>query len=76
MHSCCKDLVCSPTDNTSMQMSEDRKKQILDRSFGAIQHWLPRFNVMIIGPGLGRDEMVHDTIKQVSPSSSIFQRCM
>ena len=46
-------------------MSEDRKKKILDRGFGAIQHWLPRFNVMIIGPGLGRDEMVHDTIKKV-----------
>ena len=48
-----------------MQLSDDRKKKILDRGFGAIQHWLPRFNVMIIGPGLGRDEMVHDTIKQV-----------
>ena len=55
-----------------MQLSDARKKKILDRGFGAIQHWLPRFNVMIIGPGLGRDEMVHDTIKQVLRSQYNF----
>ena len=48
----------------TVQLSEDRRKQILDRALGAIQHWLPRFSVMIIGPGLGRDEMVHETVKQ------------
>lgn len=30
-----------------------------------IQHWADRFDVMVIGPGLGRDELVHETVKQV-----------
>lgn len=30
-----------------------------------ITHWADRFDCMVIGPGLGRDELVHDTVKQV-----------
>ena len=45
----------------------------MDRALGAIQHWLPRFSVMIIGPGLGRDEMVHETVKQVGRSGGGVQ---
>lgn len=32
---------------------------------GAIEHWLPRFDVMVIGPGLGRDAWVHATVVKV-----------
>lgn len=30
-----------------------------------INHWADKFDVMVIGPGLGRDELVHDTVKEV-----------
>lgn len=31
-----------------------------------IRHWADRFDVMVIGPGLGRDELVHTAVKEVS----------
>ena len=31
-----------------------------------IEHWANRFDVMVIGPGLGRDELVHNTVKEVA----------
>ena len=48
-----------------MQLPEEEKKGILDKALAAMQHWVPRFSVIIIGPGLGRDELVHETVKQV-----------
>ena len=35
-------------------------------AFQAINHWLPRFDVLVIGPGLGRDPWVHDTVVQAT----------
>lgn len=49
----------------SMQLPEDKRKKILDKAFGAMEHWLERFDTVIIGPGLGRDEMVHEVVIQV-----------
>ena len=34
-----------------------------------ITHWADRFDCMVIGPGLGRDELVHDTVKEVRYAS-------
>lgn len=48
-----------------MQLAEDKKQKILDTSLGAIKHWLERFDTIIIGPGLGRDEMVHHVVIEV-----------
>ena len=33
----------------------------------ATNHWMKRFDVVVIGPGLGRDELVHETVVQVRP---------
>ena len=33
----------------------------------ATSHWMERFDVVVIGPGLGRDELVHETVIQVRP---------
>ena len=33
----------------------------------ATNHWMKRFDVVLIGPGLGRDELVHETVIQVRP---------
>lgn len=30
-----------------------------------MDHWMDRFDVVVVGPGLGRDEHVHDTVMQV-----------
>ncbi len=37
----------------------------MDEAVGAIEHWLERFDVVVVGPGLGRDELVHDTVVKV-----------
>lgn len=55
-----------------MQLAEDKKQKIFDKSLGAIKHWLERFDTIIIGPGLGRDEMVHHVVIEVSPQSVKF----
>lgn len=50
-----------------MQASTSGKKreEAVDRAVGAIEHWLERFDVVVVGPGLGRDELVHDTVVKV-----------
>ena len=37
----------------------------MEEAVGQITHWADRFDCMVIGPGLGRDELVHDTVKEV-----------
>ena len=62
-----------------VQLSGDKKQKIYDKALGAIKHWLERFDTIIIGPGLGRDEMVHYVVKEVSApvflSSQSGQTC-
>ena len=48
-----------------MQLAEDKKQKIYDKALGSIKHWLERFDTIIIGPGLGRDEMVHHVVIEV-----------
>ena len=50
-----------------MQLAEDKKQKICDKSLASIKHWLERFDTIIIGPGLGRDEMVHHVVIEVTP---------
>ncbi len=49
-----------------MQASADgqRRSQLVDKAVSAVDHWLERFDVVIVGPGLGRDELVHETVIQ------------
>lgn len=35
------------------------------RAIEAVEHWLRRFDVVVLGPGLGRDPDVHDTVIEV-----------
>lgn len=48
-----------------LQLAEEKKQKILDKSVEAVTHWLERFDSIIIGPGLGKDEMVHAVVKRV-----------
>lgn len=38
----------------------------VNEAVGAIDHWMERFDAIVIGPGLGRDTLVHETVKKVS----------
>jgi ATP-dependent NAD(P)H-hydrate dehydratase len=44
---------------------QQRQEKEVSKAVGAIQHWLPRFDVMVIGPGLGRDPWVHAAVTEV-----------
>lgn len=48
-----------------LQKKEDAQKEAVERAVSATNHWMERFDVVVIGPGLGRDELVHDTVIQV-----------
>ena len=41
------------------------KDEMVDQAVAAIEHWLDRFDVVVVGPGLGRDELVHQTVIEV-----------
>ena len=49
-----------------LQLDEGKKKKILEKALGDMDHWMERFDVVIIGPGLGRDPLVHHVVKEVS----------
>lgn len=40
-------------------------QEAVQEAVDQIIHWADRFDCMVIGPGLGRDELVHDTVKEV-----------
>lgn len=66
--------ICA-SDRRALQASSSGRKreEAVDDAVGAIEHWLPGFDVMVVGPGLGRDELVHDTVVKVHFSMhSIF----
>ena len=48
-----------------LQKKEEAQKEAVERAVAATDHWMERFDVVVIGPGLGRDELVHDTVKEV-----------
>ncbi len=48
-----------------LQKKEEAQKEAVERAVAATNHWMERFDVVVIGPGLGRDELVHDTVKEV-----------
>lgn len=52
-----------------------RQEKEVSKAVGAIEHWLPRFDVMVIGPGLGRDAWVHATVTEVRCRSYASWRC-
>jgi hypothetical protein len=55
-------------------VDEGIKADAVKKAVKAIGHWLERFDAVIIGPGLGRDELVHDTVVEVLRSFPPFFR--
>ena len=57
-------------DSHDLKINPETQKEeaaaAVKEAVGAMNHWMPRFNCVVIGPGLGRDELVHDTVKQVT----------
>ena len=58
-----------------IQLPDDKKQKIFDKSLDSIKHWLERFDTIIIGPGLGRDEMVHHVVIEARPPVSLYVSC-
>lgn len=48
-----------------MSSSGQKQEEAVEESVGAIGHWLERFDVLVVGPGLGRDELVNATVTKV-----------
>ena len=44
---------------------EEAHHEAVQRAVEAMNHWMERFDVVVIGPGLGRDKLVHETVIQV-----------
>ena len=40
-------------------------EDLVTRTVENVQHWLPRFDVITIGPGLGRDGITGDAVVEV-----------
>ncbi|BDA48641.1 ATP-dependent (S)-NAD(P)H-hydrate dehydratase [Coccomyxa sp. Obi] len=65
------ELIVHPYLADSHDLSEEastsgkKREEAVDGAVGAIEHWLERFDVVVVGPGLGRDELVHDTVVKV-----------
>ncbi len=65
------ELIVHPYLPDSHDLKIDAEKEpekaaaAVKEAVGAMNHWMPRFNCVVIGPGLGRDPLVHDTVKQV-----------
>lgn len=51
------------------QLSEQDRARLVDRAVGAISEWLDRFDVVVVGPGLGRDDLVLETAAKVRGAS-------
>ena len=64
---------CSRASNLpavlQLQRSEEAQKESVERAISATRHWMERFTVVVIGPGLGRDELVHKTVIEVRGQS-------
>lgn len=48
-----------------MQLGKDEKVRARDKAVEAMDVWLDKFDVVVIGPGLGRDDLILDTIAEV-----------
>lgn len=51
-------------DSSDVPRGESSQERVTD-AVQQIGHWMDRFDAVVIGPGLGRDTLVHDTVKQV-----------
>ena len=55
-----------------LQKKEEAHREAVDTAVAAMDHWMERFDVVVIGPGLGRDELVHQTVIRVRPPCLLF----
>lgn len=47
------------------QVGAEEKAAARARAVAAIDGWLDKFDVVVVGPGLGRDELILETIAEV-----------
>ncbi|GAQ89591.1 hypothetical protein KFL_005400010 [Klebsormidium nitens] len=45
--------------------SAQEREQVAEKAFSAIREWLPRFDCLVVGPGLGRDDLLLRTVAKV-----------
>jgi NAD(P)H-hydrate repair Nnr-like enzyme with NAD(P)H-hydrate dehydratase domain len=45
--------------------SDQEKERVAEKAFAEMKVWLPVFDCMVIGPGLGRDELLLRTVSKV-----------
>ena len=57
--------VTSAVCRMQIQGKEEAHSEAVQRAVEATNHWMERFDVVVIGPGLGRDKLVHETVIQV-----------
>jgi hypothetical protein len=46
-------------------VGEEEKRAARQRAVAAIDQWLDKFDVVVVGPGLGRDDLILSTIAEV-----------
>ena len=51
----------SSLGNTELDGLQEKVKEAVELT----SHWMDRFDVIVVGPGLGRDELVHASVKEV-----------
>lgn len=39
----------------------------------AVHQWLGRFDVVVVGPGLGREQAIQDAVRKVGIRSEVFR---
>ena len=47
------------------QVGEEEKRRSQQRAVDAIDKWLDKFDVVVVGPGLGRDDLILSTVAEV-----------
>lgn len=57
-------------------LSRDLQDKACTRACAAIDEWMDRFDVLVIGPGLGRDELVLSVVKKVIGTFRHSVRCL
>ncbi|GAB4819250.1 hypothetical protein N2152v2_006296 [Parachlorella kessleri] len=53
------------TNDASHEVGEEEKRQSQQRAVDAIDKWLDKFDVVVVGPGLGRDDLILSTVAEV-----------
>lgn len=65
-------LLSTSPDDLAGEIDEDA----VESAYQAIAQWISRMDVVVIGPGLGRDPCVHATVVRVMEALRIANKCV